>query len=107
MPADKPETVRSPGTLALGDALGQSQALTSLLQRLQESQARLAALRERLPEALRDQVRAGPLDEAGWSILVPNGAAASKLRHLLPELDAALRKQGWPALPLRIRVQAR
>jgi hypothetical protein len=107
MPADKPQPVRSPGALALGDALGQSQPLTLLLQRLHESQARLASLRDRLPDALRDQVRAGPLDEAGWSLLVPNGATAAKLRHLLPELEAALRQQGWPALALRIRIQAR
>lgn len=93
------------GTLALGDALGQNQALTNLLQRLQESQARLAAIGRLLPEALRPQVRPGPLDDAGWSLLVPNGAAASKLRQLLPELHAALLQQGWPSMPIRIRVQ--
>lgn len=105
MSAPKPGRTAHPGTLALGDALGQSQALTSLLQRLQESQARLAAIGELLPDPLRPQVRAGPLDDAGWSLLVPNGAAASKLRQLLPVLHAALVQRGWPSTPIRIRVQ--
>ena len=54
------------------------------------SRERLAAIREQLPDTLRDQVRAGPLDETGWSLLVPNGAAAAKLRQLLPALQATL-----------------
>ena len=103
----KPGGPAHPGTLALGEALDQSQPLTHLLRRLQESQARLAAVRELLPEALRGQVRAGPLDDAGWSLLVPGGAAAAKLRQLLPALQAALLQQGWPATPIRIRVQQR
>lgn len=95
------------GSVALGDALDRSDALTSLLRRLHESRARLQAIHEPLPEALRGRVRAGPLDDAGWTLLVPSGAAAAKLRQLLPALEDALRQQGWPALPIRIRVQAR
>ena len=51
-------------------------------------------------------MRPGPIDDAGWSLLVPSGAAASKLRQLLPELQAALKAEGWPQTPLRIRVHA-
>jgi hypothetical protein len=91
----------------MSDALERSDALTALLRRLHESRARLLAIHEPLPEALRGLVRAGPLDDAGWTLLVPSGAAAAKLRQLLPELEAALQRQGWPALPIRIRVQAR
>ena len=98
--------LHTPGTLALADALDRSQPLALLLQRLQESRARLDTVRECLPAALRDDVGAGPLDAAGWSLLVPGGAAASKLRQLLPELQAALRAAGWPELPIRIRVRA-
>jgi len=96
----------SPGTWALGSALDQSQPLVRLLQRLQESQARFAAIREHLPEPLRDAVRPGPLDDGGWSLLVQSGAAASKLRQLLPELEAALLHQGWQVKPIRIKVQS-
>jgi hypothetical protein len=94
----------SQGTLALASALDQSQPLAGLLRRLQESQDRLAAVREHLPEPLRDAVRAGPLDDTGWSLLAPSGAAASKLRQLLPELEAALTRQGWRATPIRIKI---
>ncbi|HMO46217.1 MAG TPA: DciA family protein [Rubrivivax sp.] len=107
MSPHKPGSTAHPGTLALGEALDQSRPLTSLLRRLQESQARLAAVRELLPETLRSQVRPGPLDDAGWSLLVPGGAAASKLRQLMPQLQAALQQQGWPATTIRIRVQQR
>ena len=97
---------QSPGTWALGAALDQSQALARLLQRLQESQARFTAIRESLPEQLRGAVRPGPLDETGWSLLAQSGAAASKLRQLVPELEAALLNQGWQATPIRIKVQS-
>jgi hypothetical protein len=96
----------SPGTWTLGSALDQSQPLARLLQRLQESQARFAAIREQLPLPLRDAVRPGPLDDAGWSLLAPSGAVASKLRQMLPELEAALTRQGWQATPIRIKVQS-
>jgi hypothetical protein len=95
------------GTWALASALDQSQPLARLLQRLQESQARLAAVREHLPEPLRDSVQPGPLDDDGWSLLAPSGAVASKLRQLLPELEAALTRQGWQAKPIRIKVRSR
>lgn len=95
-----------PGALPLGTALDQSQPLARLLRRLRESRARFDSIREQLPDTLRDQVRPGPLDDEGWSLLVASGAAASKLRQLVPLLDATLRDQGWPAAAIRIRVQA-
>jgi hypothetical protein len=97
---------QSPGTWALGAALDQSDSLTRLLQRLQESQARFAAIRELLPETLRGAVRPGPLDDAGWSLLAQSGAVASKLRQMVPELEATLLGRGWPAKPIRIKVQS-
>jgi len=102
----KPPAPPSPGTWALGAALDRSAPLTQLLQRLKQSQQRLAVIRELLPDSLRGEVRAGPLDEAGWTLLVPGGAAASKLRQLLPQLQAALQAQGWPETVIRVRVQA-
>ena len=101
-----PASPASRSSLALSAALEQSQPLAILLARLQQSQARFAAIRESLPDILRDQVRPGPIDDAGWSLLVPSGAVASKLRQLLPELQAALIAQGWPETPIRIRVNA-
>jgi hypothetical protein len=106
MSGPKASTPALRGTLALADALDQSQPLAHLLQRLQQSQARFAAIREQLPHNLRSQVRPGPIDYGGWTLLVPGGAAASKLRQLLPELQAALIAQGWPEAPIRVRVNA-
>ena len=106
MPSPTPSAAAHPGTLALAEALDRSQPLALLLQRLQQSRERFAAIQAQLPASLRAQVRPGPLDEAGWSLLVPGGAAASKLRQLLPELQAALRTQGWPELPIRVRISA-
>jgi hypothetical protein len=96
----------TPGTWMLGAALDQSQPLTRLLQRLQESNRRFEALREHLPDTLRGEVRPGPLDDAGWTLLARGGAAAAKLRQLLPSLQAALQERGFAALPIRVRVHA-
>ena len=106
MSGPKASTPAHRGTLALADALDQSQPLTNLLARLQQSQARFATIHAQLPDSLRSQVRPGPIDDTGWSLLVPGGAAASKLRQLVPELQAALMAQGWPETPIRIRVNA-
>jgi hypothetical protein len=93
-------------TLPLASALEGSLPLARLMQRLRESRERFAAIRGQLPAALADQVRPGPLDDAGWSLLVSNGAVAAKLRQLVPALEDALRTQGWPNTAIRIKVQA-
>lgn len=96
----------SAGTLPLASALEGSLPLARLMQRLRESRERFAAIRQQLPATLADQVRPGPLDDAGWSLLVSNGAAAAKLRQLVPGFEDALRTQGWPNTVIRIKVQA-
>ena len=106
MSSRKNDLAHSEGTWALGAALDQSVPLTSLLQRLQQSQARFDAIRSHLPDGLRDHVRPGPLDDTGWSLLVRSGSMAAKLRQLSPALEQALLAQGWQALPIRIRVQS-
>ena len=93
------------GTWTLGAALDQSTPLAQLLQRLQESRARFDALGALLPEALRAAVRPGPLDDGGWTLLVSDGAAAAKLRQLLPALQAAQQAAGFTPLAVRVRVQ--
>lgn len=95
----------APGTWPLSAALDQSAPLAQLLQRLQESRARFDALRDSLPEALRGAVRPGPLDDSSWTLVVSGGAAAAKLRQLLPALLAAQQAAGFTPLALRVRVQ--
>jgi len=98
-----------PGGLhvAMGEALRSNETLGSLLQRLQRSRQRMACIAPLLPPALLESVQPGPLDEEGWSLLVANAAAAAKLRQMVPQLAAELLAQGWPEVPIRLRVQSR
>ena len=95
------------GTLSLRTALDRSAPLGQLLRQLQASRECLAAVQPLLPPGLREQVQAGPLDEQGWTLLVPSGAAGSKLRQLLPTLEQTLHDRGGQGTPIRIRVQPR
>ena len=94
------------GTLAMGAALDSSVPLARLMQRLRESNERFACISDSLPPDLRQQVRPGPLDDEGWSLLVSSGAVAAKLRQLVPALDTALRTAGWQGTSIRIKVQS-
>ncbi len=89
----------------LAAALRGSEPLVGLLQRVRQSQALLDILTPLLPEPLRPLVQAGPLDEAGWSLLVANSAAAAKLRQMLPQLQAELQHHGKPVAEIRLRVR--
>lgn len=95
----------APPTLPVAEALARSTALGGLLQRVRDSNARWDAVRGALPAPLAAQVRPGPLDDEGWTLLVPSGAAAAKLRQCLPRVQAALDAQALPARHLRVKVQ--
>ncbi len=97
-------TARPQTGLPIATALDRSEPLTGLLQRVEASKARLSAITGLLPLALRGEIRAGPLDEARWVLLVPNAAAAAKLRQLLPTVDATLLQAGFNGPPTRIKV---
>jgi hypothetical protein len=96
----------TPLALPIGEAMEQSAALVLLTRRLQESNARYAAVQECLPAPLRTHVTPGPIDDEGWSLLAANAAVAAKLRHLLPRLDDALRAKGWQPTAIRVRIQS-
>ena len=93
--------------MRLATALDRSEPLGGLLQRVRESQARLQALSSLMPPPLRAGVRAGPLDEQAWQLLVDNAASAAKLRQMLPVLEAELRAHGWTQPPIKIKVLPR
>jgi len=96
----------TPNALRMEDALGRSAPLARLQQLLRESQARLDAIRPVLPGPLAQHVKAGPIDENGWSLLVANAAVAAKLRQLRPRLEEVLRARGWQVTSIRIKVQS-
>lgn len=92
------------GTQDIRQALDACEPLVSLGQRLRDSQSRLLAVQGLLAPALRTQVRAGPIDAEGWTLLAGNQAVAAKLRQLLPALQARLIQEGFAALPIRVRL---
>lgn len=91
--------------MPLASALSDNATLGLLLQRLRQSQARLDSIRTLLPPTLHPAVQAGPLDDAGWSLLVAHPSAAAKIRQMLPQLQAGLVAAGWSELPIRLRVR--
>ena len=105
MRSAKTFTAAVPEPVALRRALDDNASLHSLAQRLAESQRRFDAVLPLLPPALARELRPGPIDDEGWSVLVSNAAVAAKLRHLLPRLDEALTARSFRALPIRVRVR--
>lgn len=91
-------------TVAIDKALAGSEPLASLARRMRDSQARLEAITPLLPGALRAAVRAGPIDDTAWCLLVSSNAVAAKLRQMLPALEAHLRTRGWDGPPLRVKL---
>ena len=96
----------STSALALASALRNNETLGGLLQRVRASQALLGLAAEVLPAGLHGVVRAGPLDDEGWVLLVANAAAAAKLRQLLPAVEALLRQHGH-GMAVRVKVLPR
>jgi hypothetical protein len=50
------------------------------------------------------QVKPGPVDEEGWSLLAANAAVAAKLRQLRPRVEQRLQEAGWAPATVRIKV---
>jgi hypothetical protein len=88
-------------------AIGESASLAGLLARLAQSQARWAAVAPLLTPELAALARPGTLDDKGWVIVAEHASAAAKLRHCLPEIEAALSAKGWAGLQVKIKVRPR
>lgn len=94
-----------PPALPLSQVLTENAALQRLTQRLRESNQRFEVATRALPLALRQQLRAGPVDEDGWTLLVSNAAVAAKLRQLLPRIEQQLRDAGYGDKRVRIHLR--
>ena len=90
---------------SLEQAAGAAPHLAVLTQRIRVSQGYLADIQHLIPVALRRQIKAGPLDEGTWCLLVSNAAVSTKLRQLLPTLQASLTQKGAQVTSIRIKVQ--
>jgi Dna[CI] antecedent, DciA len=97
-------SVPLPKTIA--GAMDGSDSLAGLAARLRESNERFGAVAPLLPEGLARELRPGPIDDEGWTVLASNAAAAAKLRHLLPRLADALRARSFRELPIRVRLRS-
>lgn len=100
---------RTPGTetLAMTAALDRSEPLTRLLTQLRHSRALYDDIAPLLPQPLQTDVRPGSLDGATWTLLASHGAAAAKLRQLLPTLMHRLQERGRQVSAIKVRVQPR
>jgi Dna[CI] antecedent, DciA len=79
--------------------------ISQLMVQAAKSRELLSLIKPLLPVALAAHVRAGKLDDAGWTLMVPNGAAAAKLQQLRPDFEQHLQARGMKVSSIRIRVQ--
>lgn len=93
--------------ISLQQAAHESPTFARLADLVRESSARLLAIHSLLPAPMRAAVRAGPLEEGCWCLLVGSNAAAAKLRQLVPAFQAHLSVKGLAVKSIRIKVQSR
>ncbi len=86
-------------------AAGETPTLARLTELTRDSSARLKAIEQLVPVALRHSLTAGPIDGAVWCLILDNNATAAKIRQLLPAFMAHLRSKGWEVTSIRLRVQ--
>ena len=92
------------GVVSVHDAAQNAPTLAHLARLGQESSDRLKAIEPLIPEALRSAVKAGPIDEKNWCLLVSSNAAAAKIRQLLPALEGRLLADGWKVNSIRLKI---
>lgn len=97
---------RSHQIYSLEQAAGAAPSLAALQERIRESQRCMERIQHLIPASMRRHVKAGPIEEAEWCLLVGNAAASTKLRQLLPTLLLTLAREGSQVSAIRIKVQA-
>lgn len=90
--------------LSVHQAAGNSPSLARLTDLVKESNARLKAIESLFPETLRHAVKAGPIDDKSWCLLVNGSAAAAKTRQLMPLIQARLSREGWRLTSIRLKI---
>lgn len=90
---------------SLEQAADAAPSLAALQARVRESQQCMEQVKHLIPTAMRRHVKAGPIQDAEWCLLVGSAAASTKLRQLLPALQQALTQAGLQINAIRIKVQ--
>ncbi len=91
---------------SLEQAAGAAPSLAALQERIRESQRCMEQVQHLIPAAMRRHVKAGPIEDTEWCLLVGSAAASTKLRQLLPALRQALTESGLQVSAIRIKVLA-
>jgi hypothetical protein len=91
--------------LSLAQAVGEAPSLAALQERIRASQHCLQIVRPLIPSTLRQHIKAGPMQDTEWCILVNSAAASTKLRQLLPAMQQVLTQNGVQVSAIRIKVQ--
>jgi len=97
--------IRRNHPVTLLQATQESPTLARLTELSNDSNARLRAVESMIPAVLRSAVKAGPVDDANWCLIVNSSAAAAKIRQLVPAMEAHLRSKGWQVSAIRLKVQ--
>ena len=92
-------------SVTLMQATQESPTLARLTQLSADSLARLKAIQPLIPTALQASVKAGPINESVWCLILDNNATAAKIRQLLPSMESLLRAKGWEVNSIRLKVQ--
>jgi len=93
-----------PQALSVRQAAQNDPSLARLAELVQDSNNRFKAIESLIPEALRPAVKAGPIDQESWCLLVSGNAAAAKIRQLIPLIQAQLLDNGWKVNAIRLKI---
>lgn len=96
---------RSSAVFSLDEAVGAAPVLAELKQRMALSERCLTHVKPLIPITMRHQVKAGQIDATQWCLMVGSAAASTKLRQLLPAIQASLSAAGFQVTAIRIKVQ--
>ncbi len=97
-------TTRQSKPVSFAQAIDASPPLARLSSMVRESSEMLKSVELLLPSALRVFVKAGPLENEAWCLLVSGNAAAAKVRQIVPALQARLQASGSKVTSIRIKV---
>lgn len=95
---------RRPPSVTLLQASQNNASLAKLMELNRASKTRLDAITALIPETLRPNVTAGPIDEGVWCLLLTNTTTAAKLRQLVPAFEAHLRVKNLEVKSIRLKV---
>jgi len=91
--------------VSVQQAAQESLTLKRLTELVRDSNERLRCIEPLIPQSLRACVKAGPVAEGNWCLLVSSTAASAKLRQLLPAFQSHLQAGGWQVTAIRLKVQ--